>query len=219
VFSDRIFGALGSRLFPSWQIFQPLFFYLLIFGCLMLLKRQPLAVLSLVILMCLGNVTGMPTDVNQANITPSQLSLGENQCHAIRDGYLSVIDTFKDLWGFGWSRTHLWWVEDETIQVHHCPEPTVGINLIGQSVVRTGIQEMKRSIPSPPINKISAEYYTKLTAQDQVVGVITNHSAKAKQMLAKLRRYGNWSLAKQQTITQGDIHFSLYVFTLQGKTP
>ncbi len=219
MFSDRIFGALGSRLFPGWQIIQPLLFYLLIFACLMLLKRQPLAVLSLVILMCLGNVIGMPTDVNQANITPSQLSLGENQCHTIRDGYLSVIDTFKDLWGFGWSRTHLWWGEGETIQVNHCPEPNVGINLIGQSVVRTGIQEMKRSIPSPPINKISAEYYTKLTSQDQVVGVITNHSAKAKQMLAKLRRYGNWSLAKQQTITQGDIHFSLYVFTLQGNTP
>jgi len=219
VFSDRIFGALGSRLFPGWQIIQPLLFYLLIFACLMLLKRHPLAVLSLVILMCLGNVIGMPTDVNQGNITPSQLSLGENQCHTNRDGYLSVIDTFKDLWDFGWSRTHLWWDASESILVNNCPEPNVGINLIGESVVRTGIQEMKRSIPSPPINKISAEYCTKLTEKDQVVGVITNHPAKAKQMLAKLRSYGNWSLAKQQTITQGDIHFSLYVFTLQGKTP
>jgi hypothetical protein len=219
VFSDRIFSAIGSRLFPGWQIIQPLLFYLLIFTCLILLKRQPLAVLSLVILMCLGNVIGMSTDVNQGNITPSQLSLGENQCHTNRDGYLSVIDTFKDLWDFGWSRTHLWWDEGESIPINNCPEPNFGINLIGQSVVRTGIQETKSSIPSPPIKKISAEDFTKLTVQDQVVGVITNYPAKAQQMLAKLRSYGNWSLAKQETITEGDIHFSLYVFTLQGKTP
>jgi hypothetical protein len=219
VFSDRIFGAIGSRLFPAWQIFQPLLFYLLIFACLILLKRQPLAVLSLVILMCLGNVTGMPTDLRRGNITPSQLSFGENQCHINRDGYLSVIDTFKDLWGFGWSRTHLWWDEGELIPVNNCPELNVGINLIGQSVAKTGVQEMKRSIPSPPIKKISVEYYTKLTQQDQVVGVITNYPAKAKQMLAKLRNFGNWSLTKQENISQGDIHFSLYVLTLQDKTP
>jgi len=219
VFSDRIFGALGSHLFPGWQIFQPLLFYLLIFACLMVLKRQPLAVLALVILMCLGNVIGMATVGVRGKINPSQLSLGENQCHTNRDGYLSVIDTFKDLWGFGWSRTHLWWDEGESIPVNNCPKPSVGINLIGWSVTWTGIQDMKNYDPCPPINKIPATYYRKLTEQDQAVGVITNHPTKAKQMLAKLRSYGNWSLAKQQTITQGDIHFSLYVFTLQGKTP
>ncbi len=183
------------------------------------MKRQPLAVLALVILMCLGNVAGMSTDVNHGNLTPSLLSLGENQCQTGRDGYLSVIDTFKDLWDFGWSRTHLWWDENETMPVSHCLEPNFGINLIGQSVVRTGIQETKSSRPSPPIRKISAEDFTKLTDQDQVVGVITNHPAQARQMLAKLRSFGNWSQAKQETITEGEIHFSLYVFTLPGKTP
>ena len=219
VFSDRIFGALGSRLFPGWQIIQPLLFYLLIFACLILLKRQPLAVLSLVILMCLGNVIGMPTDKNQGNITPSQLSLGGNQCHTGRDGYLSVIDTFKDLWVFGWDRTHLWWDEGESIPVNHCPEPNIGIGLIGKSVTRTGIQEMENLQHCPPIKKISAAYYRKLTDQDQVVGVITNYPAKAKQMLAELRSYGNWELTNQETITQGDIHFSMFVFSLDGIAP
>jgi hypothetical protein len=58
-----------------------------------------------------------------------------------------------------------------------------------------------------------------LTEQDKVVGVITNYPAKANQMLSKLRTYGNWALAKQETIAEGDIHFSLYVFTLNGKLP
>jgi len=169
--------------------------------------------------MCLGNVIGMRTGVNQRSITPSELSLGENQCHTGRDGYLSVLDTFKDLWYFGWNRTHLWWNEGEVIPVNNCPDPDIGINLIGWSVTWTGIQDMKYYAPCPSINKIPAAYYTKLTEQDQAVGVITNHPAKAKQMLAKLRSYGNWSLAKQQTIAEGDISYSLYVFTLNGKLP
>ncbi len=219
VFSDRIFGALGSRLFPGWQIIQPLLLYLLIFACLILLKRQPLAILSLVILMCLGNVIGMATVGVRGKINPSQLSLAENQCHTNRDGYLSVIDTFKDLWGFGWSRTHLWWDEGEVIPVNNCPKVNFRIALIGWSTTWTGIKSMKNYEPCPPIKKIPAAYYRKLTEQDQVVGVITNYPSTAKQMLRKLNDYGNWSLAKQGTIAEGDISFSLYVFTLDGKLP
>jgi hypothetical protein len=78
---------------------------------------------------------------------------------------------------------------------------------------------MKNYEPCPPIKKIPAAYYRKLTEQDQVVGVITNYPSTAKQMLRKLNDYGNWSLAKQETIAEGDISFSLYVFTLDGKLP
>ncbi len=218
-FSDRIFSVLGSRLVPSWQIFQPLLFYLLIFAGLFLLKRQPLAVLGLVILMCIGNVIGMATDMNQRSITPSQLSLGGNQCHTYRDGYLSVIDTFKDLWDFRWNRTHLWWDSSELIPVNHCSEPNLGIDLIGESVTTTGIHVMEKRDPTPPINKIPSAYYKELTKQNQVVGVITNNPVVAKQMLEKLDNYGHWALAKQDTIAEGDIHFSLYVFRLNGKLP
>jgi hypothetical protein len=219
VFSDRIFGVIGSRLYPHWQIFQPLLFYLVVFACLILLKRQPLAILSLVILMCLGNVVGMRTDVNQRSITPSELSLGENQCHSGRDGYLSVIDTFKDLSGFGWARTHLWWDEKESIPVNNCPDPKVGFGLIGQSVVWAGIQNTINYEPCPPIKVIPADYIKGLVQRNQVVSVITNNPSTANQMLVKLRGFGNWTLAKQETIAEGDIHFSMYVFSLDGKTP
>jgi hypothetical protein len=217
LFSDRIFDAIGSRLFSDWQIVQPLLFYLVIFACLILLKRQPQVVLSLVILMCLGNVVGMRTDVNQRSITASELSLDQNQCHSGRDGYLSVIDTFKDLWGFGWSRTHLWWDEGESIPVSNCSQPTVGFGLIGQSVVWAGIRNMKNYEPCPPIKNISAAYYQQITKRNEVVSVITNNPSTANTMLLKLRTYGNYLLAKQDTVAQGDIHFSVYVYSLDGK--
>jgi hypothetical protein len=219
VFSDRIFGAIGSRLFHQWTIVQPLLFYLVIFVCLILLKRQPWVVLSLVILMCLGNVVGMRTDINQRSITASQLSLDQNQCHSGRDGYLSVIDTFKDLWGFGWSRTHIWWDETESIPVNNCSDPTVGFGLIGQSVVWAGFRNMKNYEPCPPINGIPAVYYQQITQRNDAVSVITNNPSTANKMLLKLRTYGNWLLAKQESVAQGDIHYSIYVFSLDGKTP
>jgi len=49
--------------------------------------------------------------------------------------------------------------------------------------------------------------------------MIINNPAVENQMLAKLRNYGNWSLAKQETITLGEIRFSLYTFILDDKTP
>jgi 4-amino-4-deoxy-L-arabinose transferase-like glycosyltransferase len=218
VFSDRIFGAIGSRLFPDWQIFQPLLFYLLIFAGLILLKRQPLAVLSLVVLMCLGNIVGMSNRGNALSlISPSVLSLSENQCHTGRDGYLSVIDSFTYLQEFGWTRTHVWWDESESIPVNNCPEPKIKISLIGSSVIQAGFRNMKNNTPCPPIESIPAAYYASLTKNNAVVSVITNHPSKANQMLAKLSSYGNWLLAKKETISQGDIHFSIYVFSLDGK--
>ena len=73
--------------------------------------------------------------------------------------------------------------------------------------------------PSPTIKNIPAAYYEQLTQHNDVVSVITSHPSTANQMFAKLRSYGNWLLAKQQTVDQGDIHFSIYVFSLDGKTP
>ncbi len=217
VFSDRIYGAIGSRLFHQWMIVQPLLFYLVIFACLILLKRQPRVVLSLVILMCLGNVVGMRTNLNQRTIIPSELSLDQNQCHSGRDGYLSVIDTFNDLWDFGWSRTHIWWDEGESIPVSNCSVPTVGFGLIGQSVVWAGIRNMKNYEPCPPIKNISAAYFQGIAQRNEVVSVITNNPSTANNMLVKLRTYGNYMLAKQSTVIQGDIHFLVYVYSLDGK--
>jgi hypothetical protein len=145
--------------------------------------------------------------------------LDNSQCHIRKDGYLSVIDTFQHLWGFDWDRTHLWWDANETIPLNNCPEGQIGLGRIGLSVTRTGIQSMYNSEPSLPIVKIPAVYYQQLAQQKGVVAVITNNLSTEKQMLAKLRNYGNWSLIKQDTILQGDIRFSLYVFTLDGKIP
>ncbi len=220
VFSDHIYGAIGSRLFPSWQIFQPLLFYLLIFAGLLLLKRRPLVVLSLVVLMCLGNVVGMSVKANNLSIiTPTELSLSQNQCHKGRDGYLSVIDSLKYLQNFGWTRTHIWWDEGESISVNNCLDPKIKIGLIGNSVYLTGFRTMKNHEPCPPINGIPAVYYQQITQRNDVVSVITNNPLTANKMLLKLRTYGNWLLAKQESIAQGDIHYSIYVFSLDGKTP
>ena len=78
---------------------------------------------------------------------------------------------------------------------------------------------MKNHEPCPPINGIPAIFYQQITQHNEVVSVITNNPSTANKMLVKLRTYGNWLLAKQDTITHGDIHFSIYVFSLDGKTP
>jgi hypothetical protein len=193
---------------------------LLIFAGLLLLKRQPLTVLSLVVLMCFGNIIGMNTKVNNLSIiTPTEISLSQNQCHKGRDGYLSVIDSFMYLQNFGWKRTHIWWDESESIPVNNCLEPKIKIGLIGNSVYLTGFRAMKNHEPCPPINGIPAIFYQQITQHNEVVSVITNNPSTANKMLVKLRTYGNWLLAKQDTITHGDIHFSIYVFSLDGKTP
>jgi penicillin V acylase-like amidase (Ntn superfamily) len=80
-----------------------------------------------------------------------------------------------------------------------------------------GIQKMKDSEPTPSLNKIPPAYYQQVVQDKDVVAVITNHPATENQMLAKLRTYGNWALTKQETIAQGDIRFSLYIFSLDGK--
>jgi hypothetical protein len=216
-FSDQIFSVIGSRILPDWQIVQPLLFYLFVLACLVLLKNRELVTLLIVVLMCLGNVMGMFNGGKPSALSPAQLSLDNNQCHIRKDGYLSVIDTFQGLWGLGWSRTHLWWDPVEMVPVNNCPETQIGLSMIGLSVTRTGIQQMYKSKPSVPIGKIPAAYYKQLTKQNAVVSVITNDPAKENQMLAKLRTFGNWSLASQDTILEGDIRFSLYVFTLDGK--
>jgi len=216
-FSDRIYTTVGSKLLPRWQILQPGLFYLVIFACLILFKRREMLALAVVILMSLGNVMGIYTGTGQIYITSSQVSLDTNQCHLRKDGYLSVIDTFQQLWGFGWRQTHIWWDATESIPLSNCPGITIGFDKIGKSVTRTGIQSMYRSDPSRSIDKIPAAYYKTLTEQDQVVGVITNDPLKAKQMLAKLHTFSSWSLARQDTILEGDIRFSLYVFSLDGK--
>jgi hypothetical protein len=218
-YSDRIFSVLGSKLLPRWQILQPLLFYLFIFTCLILFKRREMFALAIVILMSLGNVMGIHTGPGRIFITSSQVSLDTNQCHLRKDGYLSVIDTFQQLWGFGWNRTHLWWDATESIPLSNCSGIKIALNLIGGSVTRTGIQNMYKSSPTLPIDKIPTAYFKQLTKQNAVVSIITNDPAKENQMLAKLRSYGNWTLAKQETISQGDIHFSLYVLTLPDKTP
>jgi hypothetical protein len=76
---------------------------------------------------------------------------------------------------------------------------------------------MYKSRPSVPVGKIPAVYYRQLSKQDDVVAVLTNNPSTVNQMLAKLRTYGNWSLARQDTILEGDIRFSLYVLSLDGK--
>jgi hypothetical protein len=216
-FSDRIFSAIGSKLLPRWQILEPWLFYLVIFACLILFKRREMLALAIVILMSLANILGFYTGAGRIYITPSQVSLDTNQCHLREDGYLSVIDTFQQLWGFGWNRTHIWWDQTESIPLTHCPGTSLGLNLIGASVTRTGIQKMESAQPCPPIQKIPVAYYKQLTKQNAVVSVITNNPSKVNQMLVELRTYGNWSLARQDTILEGDIRFSLYVFTLDGK--
>ena len=218
-FSGQIFSVIGSKFISGWQIVQPLVFYLFVLACLALLKNRELFTLLIVILMSLGNVMGMFNGGKPSALSPAQLSLDNNHCHIRKDGYLSVIDTFQSLWGLGWSRTHLWWDAGEMVPVNNCPETQIGLNQIGLSVTRTGIQQMYKSKPSVPISKIPAAYYKQLTKQDAVVGVITNDPSKVNQMLAKLRTYGNWSLARQDTILEGDIRFSLYVFSLDGKIP
>jgi hypothetical protein len=216
-FSDRIFLVIGSQLLPRWQILQPLLLYLFIFTCLILFKRWKMAALLIVILMSLGNVMGIYTGTARLYIASSQISLDTNRCHIQRDGYLSVIDTSQRLWGFGWNRTHIWWDATESIPLSNCPGIGIKFAKIGTSVTRIGIQKMKDEQPTLPIQKISSAYYRQLTKQDAVVSVITNDPSKANQMLAKLRTFGNWSLASQDTILEGDIRFSLYVFTLDDK--
>ncbi|MGD0005574.1 MAG: glycosyltransferase family 39 protein [Anaerolineaceae bacterium] len=216
-FSDQLFSAIESKFLPVWQIVQPLLFYLFVLACLALLKNRELVTLVIVILMSLGNVMGMFNGGKPSSLTPAQFSLDNNQCHLRKDGYLSVIDTFQQLWGFGWSRTHIWWDSGEMVPVNNCPETQVGLNTIGLSVTRTGIQQMYKSRPSVPVGKIPAVYYRQLSKQDDVVAVLTNNPSTVNQMLAKLRTYGNWSLARQDTILEGDIRFSLYVLSLDGK--
>ncbi len=218
-FSDRIFSTLALRFIPRWPILQPLLFYVLVLTFLTLVKRRGLVILSIVILMSLGNVMGMPNITTQGSLSSAQLSLDNNQCHIRKDGYLSVIDTFQYLWGLDWDRTHLWWDANETIPLNNCPEAQIGLGKIGLSVTRTGIQSMYRSEPSLPIKKIPAAYYQQLAQQKSVVAVITSNPSSASEMLARLRTYGNWSLIKQDTILRGDIRFSLYVFTMDGKIP
>ncbi len=216
-FSDKIFSVISLRFLPRWPILQPLLFYGLILTFLTLVKRRELAILSIVLLMSLGNVMGMPAITTPGSLSSAQLSLDNNQCHIRKDGYLSVIDTFQHLWGLDWDRTHLWWDANETIPLNNCPEAQIGLGKIGLSVTRTGIQSMYRSEPSLPIVKIPMTYYQQLAQQKGVVAVITNNPSNVSQMLAKLRTFGNWSLFRQDTILQGDIRFSLYVFTLDGK--
>ena len=216
-FSDRIFSVIGARFLPGSAIFQPLLFYLVIFACLILFKPGELATLALVVLMALGNVMGMYTGVRPIYITSPQMSLDTNQCHLREDGYLSAIETTQALWGLGWSKTHLWWDAGEIMPVTHCPQTEVNLADIGLSVTRMGIQKMKDSEPTPSLNKIPPAYYQQVVQDKDVVAVITNHPATENQMLAKLRTYGNWALTKQETIAQGDIRFSLYIFSLDGK--
>ncbi len=111
----------------------------------------------------------------------------------------------------------MWWDDEEMVPVNHCPETQVGLNIIGLSVTRTGIQQMYKSKPSVPIGKIPSAYYRQLTKQNAVVSVMTNNPSTVNQMLAKLRTYGNWSLASQDAIQEGDIRFSLYVLSLDSK--
>jgi hypothetical protein len=218
-FSNRIFPILGSRIFPSWPILQPLLFYLVIFACLILFRPRELVTLSMVVLMGLGNVMGMYTGPQPIFLTSSQISLDKNQCHMREDGYLSAIDTAQRLWGWGWNKTHLWWDASEGMPVTQCFDAQVGLANIGLSVTRMGIQKMKDSEPTQPINKIPQAYYEQVSQQKDVVAVITNNPATENQMLAELRNYGNWALAKQETITHGEIRYSLYIFSQEGKTP
>jgi hypothetical protein len=218
-FSDPIFSALGARILPRWPVLQPVLFYLVIFACLILFTRREMAILAIVLLMGLGNVMGIYTSVQPIYLTPSQISLDTNQCHTREDGYLSAIDTTQRLWGWGWSKTHLWWDASEMMPVINCPQAQAGLADVGLSVTRMGIQKMKDSEPTPTINKIPQAYFEQVTRQKDVVAVITNYPATESQMLAKLRSYGNWALAKQDTVAHGEIHFSLYIFSLDGKTP
>ncbi len=219
VFSDNIFSGIGAKFLPSWPILQPLLFYVFVFACLILFKRSELATLLIVILMGLGNVMSMYNGPSKTHMEPSQISLGQNQCHIREDGYLSAIDTTQRLWDFGWKRTHLWWDASEVVPVTQCLATELGLDKIGLSVTRIGIQKMKDNEDSPPIDKIPALYYRKLAQQQDVVAVITNNLSTEEQMLAKLRTYGNWSLARQDTIVHGEIRFSLYVFTMDGMMP
>jgi hypothetical protein len=160
---------------------------------------------------------GMGIINKQAALSPGQLSLANNQCHIRKEGYLSIINTFQQIWDFGSRRTHVWWDPDESIKISNCPETQIKLGTIGVSVTRTGLQRMKDSEPSLPINKIPAAYYKQLLQQNAAIAVMTNNPATANQMLAKLRTYGNWSLVRQETIAQGEIRFSVYVYTLDGK--
>ena len=217
-FSDQIFQVVSGRLLPQWQIFQPLLFYLLLVTGLTFFKRGEGMILAIVLLMSLGNIMGMGVSIkNPGTISPDQLSLDYNQCHVRQDGYLSVIDTFQRLWEFGLGRTHLWWDPDELLAVENCPQTQMLLAKIGLSVTRTGVQDMSNSEPSLPIETIHAAYYKQLLKQNAAVAVISNDPSKATLMLAKLRTYGNWALAKQETIIEGEFRFSLYVFTLDGK--
>ncbi len=218
-FSDIIFSGIGAKFLPSWPVIQPLLFYLFVFSCLILLKRSELATLLIVILMGLGNVVSMYNGHTITHIKTSQMSLDQNQCHIREDGYVSAIDVTQRLWDLGWTQTHLWWDASEVIPITHCLATEIGLDKIGLSVTRIGIQKMKDNEHSRPIDKIPAAYYKELAQKKHVVAVITNNRSTEKQMLAKLRTYGNWSLASQDTIVHGEIRFSLYVFTMDGKIP
>jgi hypothetical protein len=218
-FSDRIFSAIGLQILPRWQILQPFLFYLVSFACLVLLMRWKIPSLAIVILMSLGNVMGINTGTGGIFITTAQVSLDMRQCQLRQDGYLSVVDTVHTLWNYGWKRTHIWWDETESIPLKNCYGKGINFDSIGKSVTRTGIQIMKASEPALPVIKIPAAYYRQVTRQNDAVSVITNNPATAGQMLTKLRSFGNWALAQHTIISQGDVRFSLYVFTLDGKKP
>jgi hypothetical protein len=218
-FSDNIFSIIGAQFLTSRPVIQPLLFYLFIFSCLILFRRSELATLLIVVLMGLGNVMSIYTGPDLTHITLSQISLDQNQCHVREDGYVSAIDITQRLWDLGSHRTHLWWDANEVIPAPNCHATEASLAKIGLSVTRIGIQKMKDNVHSPPIDKIPAAYYRQLAQRKDVVAVITNNLSTEKQMLAKLRTYGNWSLARQDTIVQGEIQFSLYVFTMDGKIP
>jgi hypothetical protein len=71
-FSDKIFSVIGLRFLPRWLILQPLLFYVLILTFLTLVKRRELVILSIVILMSLGNVMGMPDVTTQGSLSSAQ---------------------------------------------------------------------------------------------------------------------------------------------------
>ena len=137
-------------------------------------------------------------------------------CHVYRDAYLSIIDAHVYLSRYNPShaegRIHLWWDEKEELDIQGCPEQSVRMQYIGNSITRTRIRWLYDSEPPPALAQIPSEYLEDQIAEnDGIVALMTNNQEHVEYLYDRLGEIGNWEIFDHKRITHGDIDL---IFTL-----